>query len=209
MSVSSISKQFAQLSLSGKKSVLSNKALTRRVRALTGTEGERTTGFQNLYNAVTLGVNSSDINYLAGMNSLTNSLIHRMRVWVNITAVANSTTRIIVFEDTQLSATDLVSANILQIEEPFSSYAQDGAVVHPWSAKRLNKNIGSIARCRILKDIIIGQTLTANTRVARMFDVNFHGRRADQQVGWGFLVISDQMNVVDIQVLVDSTSLSS
>ncbi len=195
--------------LAGRKSVLSNKSLTRQVRGLKGKEGLRTTTSHNLYNNVTLVANTSDINYISSLNGLTNTKVHRMRVWVHLTAVANSVTRIIVFEDTAKVATNLVSAGILTAEEPFSSYIQGGKIVHPWSAKRTDKNIDGPARCRILKDVYLAQTMTANTKVARMFDVNFHSRNTSPQLEWGFLVISDQGNVIDINLLVDSTQLSN
>ncbi len=197
--------------LQGKKPILSNKALTRRVRALTGKEGERiTTAFQNLYDNVTLAANVADIRYIAGLNGLTNTLIHKMRVWVNVDGVGmNSTVRIMILEDTQLRATDLLVAGILQVPaDPFSSYKQESVDIHPFSAKRLNKNLPTISRARVIKDIMFSQINNTETEVKSMkFDINYRGRKADNNTGWLFLVLSDQANVVNIQVLADVTNL--
>ncbi len=197
--------------LQGKKPVLSNKSLTRRVRALTGKEGERvTSAFQNLYDNVTLAAGTADIRYLAGLNALTNTLIHKMRVWVNVEGAAmNSTVRILVLEDTQLQATDLLVAAILQVPaDPFSSYKQESENIHPFGAKRLNKNLPSISRARVIKDIMFSQINNSETEVKTMkFDINYRGRKADQNTGWLFLVLSSQANTVNIQVLADITNL--
>ncbi len=196
--------------LHGKKPVLSNKSLTRRVRALTGLEGERiTTAFQNIFNDVTLTINTSEIVYFAGLNGLTNTLIHKVRFWINVVgAAADSTVRILIIEDTQLQATNLVEGDILETSDPFSSYSQGGADIHPFSAKRLNKNLPLISRGRILKDMMFSQVTGSLTDVkALKFDINYRGRKADNNTGWLVLVISNQANVIDMNILADVTNL--
>ena len=197
--------------LHGKKPVLSNKSLTRRVRALTGLEGERiTTAFQNLLNGAVLTGGTAEIVYLAGLNALTNTLIHKVRFWMNIVGAANdSTVRIMIVEDTQLQAAALVEADIIEVPgDPFSSYSQGGADIHPFSSKRLNKNLPLISRARVIKDIMFSQVNGTFTDVKAMkFDINYRGRKADNNTGWLLFVLSDQANTVDIQMLADVTNL--
>ena len=196
--------------LHGKKPVLSNKSLTRRVRALTGLEGERiTTAFQNIFNDVTLTANTSEIVYFAGLNGLTNTLIHKVRFWINVVgAASDSTVRILIIEDTQLQATNLVEGDILETSDPFASYSQGGADIHPFSAKRLNKNLPLISRARVLKDMMFSQVNGTLTDIkALKFDINYRGRKADNNTGWLVLVISSDANVIDMNILADVTNL--
>ncbi len=202
--------KFVSEGIVGRKPVLSNKSLTRRVRALTGTEGIRITDTQNLYDNVTLVGGTADIRYTGQLNIQNNLLLHKMRVWVNVDSPAmNSTVRIIVLEDTQLKATDLVVADILaNVTDPFSSYKDGRADVHPFGAKRLNKNLPLIYRSRVIKDIMFSQINNSESEVKAMkFDINFRGRKVDDNTGWLFLVLSNQANIVDIQYLVDITNL--
>lgn len=203
------SNRFANIKIvSTKKPVLTNRQLTRRVRGLTGLEGARKTLFQNLYNNVTLVANTADINYLTA--PVTNRLIHTMRFWLRYQSVANSMTRLIVFEDTQPSQGNAVVGDILELPEPFSSYP---ITVHPYSARRQDKNLKTARRIRILRDFM----WTANEPVAgadhvkaMKFDIKLFGRKTDEDIGYGVLIISDQANTpVDLQVLWDLTDLSA
>lgn len=68
-----------QLDKASRKKVLSNKALTSRVRGLTGQEGRRKYKEQKLYDGVSLVANTADINYLTELNGLSNHVIHNLR----------------------------------------------------------------------------------------------------------------------------------
>ncbi len=195
--------------LAGRKAVLSNKSLTRRVRALGGTEGKRITDTQNLYNNVTLTAGTAEIKYTGQVNILRNQLLHKMRVWVNIKSVTDSTTRIILLEDTQLKATDLLVAGILASPaDPWSSYKDGSIDIHPFGAKRLNKNLPDIYRARVLKDMLFSHVIGSESEVkAIKFDINFSGRKLSDNYGWLFLILSNGANVVDLQYLVDITDL--
>ncbi len=200
-----------QLDRAARKKILSNKALTSRVRGLTGTEGRRKYKEQKLYDDVTLVANTADINYLTELNGLSNHIIHNLRFWINYVAVANGHTRIILFEDTDKGDTDLIVGEILAESVPHSPYVENLFDVHPFSAKRLNKNLGSTYRCRILKDISFSNNLNSGATKAfsRMFDVRYNGRKTDSRLEWGMLVISSQADTpVDINYGMDITDFA-
>ncbi len=204
--------RFLNLPVTVKRPVLSNKSLTKRVRGLTGNEGRRKVSTQKLYDGVTLTANDADINYMTTLNALSNSMIHSVRFWINYVAVANGFTRIIVFEDTDKGATNLLVAAILTEEVPHSSYVVNLFDVHPFSAKRLNKNLGhGTYRCRILKDILWSNNLNsgATKAASRQFDIQFNGRKTDTRLEWGVLVISSQADTpVDINYSIDFTDFA-
>ncbi len=194
-----------------KKKVLSNKALTRRVRALTGKEGIKLTTGQNLFDNETLAANTAEIAYMTTLNSLDNHLIHTVRFFVTWQNITNSTNRIIVFEDTRPSQGNAVAADILvDATEVLSRYA---TAVHPFSAKRLDKNIGDTRRIRILKDIAwheAEQLLNVDVISVRKFDINFGGRKLDAKLSWGVLINANQANSpIDIQYTAVITDLDS
>lgn len=206
--ISSVSRfQNVQI-VSGKKPVLTNRQLTRRVRGLSGLEGARKTLFQNLYNDVTLVANTADINYLTA--PVTNRLIHTFRFWLRFQSISNSLNRLIVFEDTQPSQGNAVSADILELAEPFSSYP---ITVHPYSARRQDKNLKTARRIRILRDFMWSANepvANADHVKAMKFDIKMFGRKTDEDIGYGVLIISDANNTpVDLQVLTDLTDLSA
>lgn len=116
------------------------------------------------------------------------------------------------FEDTDKGDTDLVVGEILAESVPHSAYVENLFDVHPFSAKRLNKNLGSTYRCRIIKDMLFSNTLSIagqDKPFARMFDVRYNGRKTDSRLEWGMLVISSQADTpVDINYGMDITDSS-
>ncbi len=194
-----------------KKRVLSNKALTSRVRGLSGTEGKRKYKEEKLYDGVTLVSNTADINYLAELNGLSNTIIHTLRFFINYVAVANGFTRIILFEDTDKGDTNLVVGEILSEAAPHATYVEDGTSIHPFSAKRLNKNLETTHRCRIIKDMLWSNNLNsgATKMTSRSFDVRYNGRKTDSRLEWGMLVISSAADTpININYGMDITDLS-
>ncbi len=199
--------------VSGKRTALSNRQLTRRVRTLTGKEGRRLTVGQNLYDGVTLVANTADINYMTTLNSLSNHIIHKVRFFVRWQSIINSLNRLIVFEDTRPSQGDAAVAQILAVTtDPFSSYVLDPESVHPFSAKRGDKNLETVSRVRILKDFMwtdAEPVAGVDVIKAMKFDVNFRGRKSDSDLSWGLLIMADQANTpIDIQYIVDATNLN-
>ncbi len=192
-----------------KKKVLSNKALTRRVRALSGQEGQRTSTVGAIFSAVTLTAGTADINYITGINGLTDDLLHRCKFYIHAVALADSTLRIILFEDNEPDVADLTVTGILSSESAFTNITS--ADMQPWGAGRKAKNIeASPRRTRILRDILVPQTLTDKSeRYMRILDVNFYGRRKTvENFDLGFLVLSTAATVVDITFNLDHTDLN-
>lgn len=192
-----------------KKKVLSNKALTRRVRALTGNEGQRTVTVGAIYSAVTLTAGTADINYVTGINSMTDNLLHRCKFYIHVVAPADSTLRIVLFEDNEPDQTELVVTGILNSASVFTNITATD--MQPWGAGRKAKNIEAAPRrTRILRDILVPQVLQDRTeRFMRILDVNFFGRRKTiENFALGFLVMSSQAAVVDITFNIDHTDLN-
>ena len=194
-----------------KRAALSNRQLTRRVRGLTGKEGNRAMVQQNLYDGVTLVANTADINYMTTLNGLDDTKIHRVRFFVRWQSIINSLNRLIVFEDTRPAQGNAVVGDILQnVGDTFSAY--DTAQVHSFSASRTDKNVGDSPRIRILKDFMWADAEpVAGVDVIKSmkFDINFRGRKSDTGLSWGVLIMADQANTsIDIQYLGDITDLS-
>ncbi len=197
--------------VSSKRTALSNKQLTRRVRGLTGKEGNRQMMTQNLANAVTLVANTPQILYMTTLNSLDNFLIHRVRFFVRWQSVINSLNRLIVFEDTRPSQGDAIVGDILTVvADTFSAY--DTNTVNPLGAKRRDKNLQDIPRIRILKDLMwtdAEPVAGVDVIKAMKFDINFRGRKSDADLSWGVLIMADQANTpIDIQYNGDITDKS-
>ncbi len=196
-----------------KKKVLSNKSLTRRVRGLSGKEGYRKSTTINLYNGVTLVANTADINY-TGIKDAGDAKFHAIRFFVRWQSIINSANRLIVFEDTQhATGADAVVADILAVTtDVFSAYKGAEDDVHPFSAKRLDKNLKNEPRIRIIKDMMWADAEpVATVDVIKMFrfDVRLNGRKQDSSWDIGVLIMSDQANTpIDIQYNLDYTLLT-
>lgn len=195
----------------GKKKVLSNKALTRRVRAISGTKGTRVTVQQNVVNAITLVANTAQLFPLSILNALSNVILHNVRVFVRWQSIINSANRLIVWEDIQATSTAIVSATILERENDImSAYQSDGELMHPFSAKRLDKNLGTFPRVRILKDMMwTDSENVAGVDIIKLFrfDIKLSNRKSDTDLSWGIFIMSDQSNTpIDIQYTVDHTT---
>ena len=164
--------------IQGKKPILSNKALTRQVRALHGKEGQRTMLVQNLINNVTLVANTAQIFYLTTINGAEDTIIHSLRFYIRWQSVINSANRLIIFEDVRAAQGNAAAALVLAtVGDVFSAYV---GTVHPFSAKRLNKNLGLEPRIRILRDTMFADNEVVadvdNIKTIK-FDMNFRGRK--------------------------------
>ncbi len=188
--------------LSGKK-VMSNKSLSQRVRALSGLEGTRKQVNQDLYNEVATAADVADINYMGIMNALNNVSFHRLRFWLELTVAADSSNRIIVFEDRQASAAEAAVGDILVSGKTHSPYA---TASHPFSAKSNNKNLDGMPRIRILKDIYFSGVLSQITeKVVKIFDVPLHNKKGTDLTDYGVLIITSAVTTVDLEYLLDFT----
>lgn len=197
--------------LQGKKSTLSNKALTRSVRALRGKEGQRSMVSQNLLNGITLAANTAQIFYMTTLNSLDSVKIHSVRYYVRWQSIINSANRLIVFEDIRAVQGNAVVADILDVATDVFS-AIDPTVWN-YGVRRGSsavKNFPDISRIRILKDTLwtdAEPVATVDVIKTMIFTINFHGRKSKTGLQWGVLVMSDKSNTpIDIQYLVDHTS---
>ncbi len=195
----------------GKKKVLSNKALTRRVRAISGTKGERLTVAHNVINNITLVANAAQLFPMTTLNQLGNKTLHNVRCFVRWQSIINSANRLIVWEDIQNTSTAVIAGNVLALENDImSTYSADIELMHPFSAKRLEKNLQSKPRLRIIKDMMWSDAEpVADVDVIKLFrfDIKLNGRKTDTDLGWGILIMSDKANTpIDIQYLVDHTT---
>ncbi len=196
-----------QIFRSTKKKVLSNKALTKRVRGLTGKEGARDSLALAVYNNVTLVANTQSIKYI-DLKQFKDSLIHTMRVWVAITTPESCYFRLILLEDSKSEAPNLLPGDILVQQVPWGAYGI--AKIQPFASKRLEKNLDTQYQGRIVKDMPFAMNfdVTDEKKFFR-FDVNFNGRKIDGASDWLFILISDEACVVDLQVHVDKTKLAN
>ncbi len=188
-----------------KKPVLSNKALTRRVRSLTGIEGKRDHIMLQVFNGITLTVNTQEIEYI-DIAGLEDSLIHKIRVYVAVTAPESCFFRLILLEDQIDNGPSLVGSDILVQQLPWAGYA--AGKIHPFGAKRLEKNTAKKFQGRVIKDQLMALNfdVTAEKKMYK-FDVPFNGRKIDGTSDWLISCISDAACLVDIQVTVDKTKL--
>lgn len=196
----------------GKKKVLSNKSLTRRVRGLSGKEGKReSAGDESFIDGITLAANVGQVFYLAGLNSVVESKIHTVRFFIRWQSIINSCNRIIVFEDIRPAQGNVVIGGILFEASINSLYTVGAQGVHPFSAKRLNKNVGDKHRIRILKDMMWADAEPiADVDIVKLFrfDLNLRGRRSSAGLSWGMVIISDKANTpIDVQYQYDYTDL--
>lgn len=208
MTVSVFTGKDALLKLHGKKKVLSNKALTRRVRGLSGQEGQRVQTLSQPFNNITLDASTATIAYVGEFNALTNDLIHKLRINIHCVTNEDSTLRIILFEDNQPRTDEAEAVSILStIVDTWSAYAIG---VHPVGAGRNTKNIeGHPRRIRILRDMLVSQSLNDRSeRYVRLMDVNYFNRKKTlENFEIALLVMSTGTPLVDIQILIDHTDL--
>lgn len=200
--------------LERKKKVLSNKALTRQVRTMRGKRGKRVLVSQNVLNNISLNANTAQVFKLTTLSNLSSATLHSCRFFVRWESVANSANRIIVAEDIQYTSADADPDSILDNPtDLMSPYQTDEESMHPFSAKRKEKNLPTKSRFRILKDMmwtdsrqIVGDGTNNIIKLFR-FDLKLHGRKSDTDLGWVLLVHSDQNNTpIDIQYIVDHTA---
>ncbi len=189
-----------------KKKVLSNKALTKRVRSLTGKEGSRDSLALSVFNNVTLVADTQEIIYL-NIKQFVDTLIHKIRVIVAITAPASCYFRLLLLEDQRDDAPDLVGGDILVQELPWAAY--DAGGIQPFGSKRLEKNLDKKYQGRIVKDMAFAMNFDVTPeRKMFKFDVPFNGRKIDGTADWLISCISDEACNVNIQVQVDKTKLA-
>ncbi len=191
-----------------KKKVLSNKALTTRVRSISGKEGSRLTLADNVFDAVTLTANTLDINALANTNGLTNSRIHNMRIWLHANTPADCQLRIIIVQDMKVVQAPPVVADILaNTADPFSAYTATAGKVLPYDVSPGFKNLAVAFEVRIIRDFMMPMVLATHTeRIARIINIPLHGissRHADYFI----CLMSSAAVVCDVQTTTSHTDL--
>jgi len=169
-----------------RKKVLSNKALTGKVRSLTKNVGQRITDpitASDAFSSVTLTNGTADMNYLDTVGNymsvpIDNSVYHYMDLWFKLTSTAGSLVRIICGLDMLGSATG-VPADILQ--EPTqvaSGYDADNAASEKEFA---HSNRKSAFEHAIIKDLSV--SLVANEPRLFRVRVPLRGRKAITKAG--------------------------
>ncbi len=139
-----------------KKKVLTNKALTRQVRALSGKEGARIHTGGLLYSAVTLTAGTADINYFDDATLFfagNTSINHYYDCSIKLLAAAQATVRILYCFDEHFDGTNLVASEIFETVDNSASNYLDGDVNNMKEAK--NKNRREQYRCVVVRDMII------------------------------------------------------
>jgi len=155
-----------------KKKVLSNKALTQRVRALTGTNGERLHNGHAMYEAVTLATNTPQIKFFDEITgplfASTGDITHHYyiaHIQLGCTTAGGSVVRIIYGWDNQPAyddGDDLEPDDILESSAIPSSNYNDTKALPLKEAN--NKNCAENPRAVIVKDMLI--PLIANEKKA-------------------------------------------
>lgn len=143
-----------------KKKVLSNTQLTRKVRALEGTEGNRAVdegGY--IYSAVALTAGTADINYFDAVGAFAeqNRKHHYYTAWMKFvtTNAAGATLRIIFGYDEMYDGTPLTDAEILStVTDSASEYARTNNPVATLKEAR-HKNRSRDYRAVIVEDMLI------------------------------------------------------
>lgn len=144
-----------------KKKVLSNKQLTRKVRKLSGMEGEREHFADHLYAAVLLTAGTADINYFKDTSpiALFESSVTRIQHYYDChikllcSAAGGATVRLLYGFDEDWDGTNLVVAEILDTTSDSVSGLLTADVVNFKESK--HKNRAENYRCVIVKDMII------------------------------------------------------
>lgn len=166
----------------GQKKVLSNKALTQRVRRLDRKEGQRNlypvtlseTGFDN----VTLTAATADLNYVSNTimvpsNSSNDYRIHYVEYWVRLLASAQATVRLLFGYDTAGTAAGTVAEILSDVDSTCSGY-KDGSCISVRENNHPNKDDEN--RFIIQRDVAM--PLIANEPRLLKVRIPFKGRKA-------------------------------
>ncbi len=171
-----------QFDSQGKKRVLSNKALTKRVRGLSNQEGEREWGASQLLADVSHTAGTGQIKYFddSGM-FLTdaNHIQHYYDCWLKLTSVADSTFRFIYLFDESFNDTNLTVAGILHLVTNSASPYDGGSVTTLKEAR--NKNRTGEVRAVIVKDFVVA--LNAGESKIMKFRLPMFNRRSYKTTG--------------------------
>lgn len=184
----------------GKKPVLSNKQLTRRIRRLDNSQGELKTTVEQLYNTVTLTANVADINYCTNLaNQNLDGRYHYSDMLLSIEAAGDSFTRCIFFRDWYPNDADLSAGEILNSGTDYSSgYVAD---VVFGSIKPNHKNWDEPRRVEILWDKLFSHSTTGSSdRVAFQKRFKWYGLRPAERCRIGMLIISTAANIVECSI---------
>lgn len=186
-----------------KKPALSNKQLTRAVRALKATEGERSLVGQELYAAVTLTAGTADINYLGSFpwtTSATPSICHYTNFYCKFltTGATGATLRIMVCYDEHYDGTDLGITEILFTPGTDSTERYNNNTRTIKEARHKNADVD--ARCVVVYDKLI--PLIANEPKTLQFRVNHYNRKitdsgTDDYLNFNpfMMLLADEANV--------------
>ncbi len=174
-----------RVSGSTKKRILSNKALTKQVRSLSGQEGERIPTTALLYAAVTLGTAVADINYFddAGLFISADPTIHHYYdCSIKLLAAAQATVRILYCFDEHFDGDNLLVAEILNTVTDSVSPYLTGDVANMKEAK--NKNRHEDYRCVVIRD----QIIALEAGVPKAFNIRYplFGRKTAGTTGSNF-----------------------
>lgn len=141
-----------------KKKVLSNRQLTKRVRSLTGQEGNRIMSSALLYSAVALVAGTPDINYFDdfGLYAVGSDIIQHYfdcHIKLLCTTAGGCTVRLLYGFDEDYDGTNLTGAEILNTATDSASGYLTGAVANYKEAKHKNARVNY--RTRIVWDKLI------------------------------------------------------
>lgn len=129
-----------------KKKVLSNKALIRKVRALSNMEGTRLHASALLYSAVALVAGTADVNYFddtAGLFTVTTDRLHHYydaHIKLSCATAGGCTVRLLYGFDEDYDGTNMTSAEILNTATDSASGYLSADVVSYKESKNKNRN---------------------------------------------------------------------
>lgn len=174
-------KYFA-MNTTSKKKVLSNKSLTKQVRALKGTEGERKLTGELIYNAVTLTAGTADINYFAASGVFTSTaecpmVLHSLDVKMKFlcATAAGATVRLLLCFDEHYNGTGIVASDIFYTSTGSNSVAPYNQYNTRSVKTYKNKNLDQTPRCVVIRDTII--SLNQNEPKVVSFKVPLFNRK--------------------------------
>ncbi len=150
------SRMTTRVSAGTKKKILTNKALTKKVRSLSGQEGERLQTSNLLYSNVTLTSAAADINYfddatLFISDEPTIQLYYDCHI--KLLAAAQATVRIMYCFDEHFDGTNIIISEILNTVTHSASPLLTGVVANMKEAK--HKNRAKDYRCVVVRDQIV------------------------------------------------------
>lgn len=182
------------VNFAGKKPVLSNRQLTRKVRTLDNQQGQRTYTGSAMASAVTLTAGTARIDTAAG---LADSTVHYIDYVIKAVATAGATLRLIFFMDELYAGTAAVVGDILAAPTDSASHYSTNDTILPLKEAR-HKNREFDARVVVYED----RTIPLIANEPRFFKVRqrMNGRKFRNNDGninprFGVMALADEANV--------------